>query len=119
MANEDEQWGIQLRKGILELCMLALLSNQERYGYEIAQGMADVAGLAISEGTIYPLLSRLQREGLVTTQWRESQAGPPRKYYRLTPTGYQVLESKASTWDQISQSVNRILEEAQNGNHSN
>ncbi len=115
MNNAEEQWIVQLRKGTLELCMLALLTNEERYGYQIAQGLTESAGLAVREGTIYPLLSRLQREGLVEAQWRESPAGPPRKYYHLTPAGRQVFEAQASTWENITRAVNAILEEARNG----
>ncbi len=95
--------------------MLALLARQERYGYQIAQGLTDSSGLAIHEGTIYPLLSRLQREGLVEAQWRESPAGPPRKYYRLTKAGSQVFEAQARTWEAITRTVDTILEEAHNG----
>ncbi len=115
MGNDDEQWVAQLRKGTLELCMLALLANEERYGYQIAQGLTGSTGLAVSEGTIYPLLSRLQREGLVESQWRESPAGPPRKYYHLTPAGRQMFESQAGAWQSITRAVNEILEEARNG----
>jgi PadR family transcriptional regulator PadR len=115
MDHTEEQWMAQLRKGTLELCMLALLANEERYGYQIAQGLTESAGLAVGEGTIYPLLSRLLREGLVDAQWRESPAGPPRKYYHLTLTGRQVFEAQASTWENITQAVNAIVEEARNG----
>ncbi len=115
MSNNEVQWIAQLRKGTLELCMLALLMNEERYGYQIAQGLTESAGLAVSEGTIYPLLSRLQREGLVEAQWRESPSGPPRKYYHLTPAGRQAFESQTSTWENITQAVNAILVEARNG----
>jgi PadR family transcriptional regulator PadR len=115
MAENDERWIAQLRKGILELCMLALLTNEERYGYQIAQGLTDSAGLAVHEGTIYPLLSRLQHEGLVEARWRESPAGPPRKYYHLTPTGRQVSQAQVSTWKDITHAVNKLLEEANNG----
>jgi PadR family transcriptional regulator PadR len=115
MNPENDPWVAQLRKGSLELCMLALLAREERYGYQIAQSLTDSGGLAVSEGTIYPLLSRLQREGLVSAQWRESPAGPPRKYYSLTPEGRQVLETKALAWEQFSRSVSGILEEARNG----
>jgi len=118
MNDDNEQWVVQLRKGALELCMLALLASQERYGYQIAQGLVELAGLVVSEGTIYPLLSRLQREGLVSSQWRESQAGPPRKYYSLTSTGRETLASKARAWQQFNRSVNGILEEALNGKFS-
>ncbi len=115
MNTDDEKWIAQLRKGTLELCMLALLAHEERYGYQIAQGLIDSSGLAVHEGTIYPLLSRLQREGLVEAQWRESPAGPPRKYYRLTNTGRHVFEAQASSWEAITQAVDTILEEARNG----
>ncbi len=95
--------------------MLALLARGERYGYEIARGLAESGGLAVGEGTIYPLLSRLQREGLVAAQWQTSPAGPPRKYYRLTTGGHQALQSQARAWERFSQAVNGILEEARNG----
>lgn len=115
MTVQDDQWLVQLRKGTLEVCMLALLANGERYGYQIAQSLIENVGLAVSEGTIYPLLSRLQHEGLVAAQWRESPAGPPRKYYSLTLAGQQSLDSKKLAWEQFSRSVDQILLEAQNG----
>lgn len=115
MDNDEEQWIAQLRKGTLELCMLALLVHEQRYGYQIAQGLIETAGLAVSEGTIYPLLSRLQREGLVESHWHESPAGPPRKYYHLTDAGHQVFKSQASIWEKITRAVDIIIEEARNG----
>ena len=115
MDGGDEQWVAQLRKGSLELCMLALLAHDERYGYQIAQRLAGAGGLAVSEGTIYPLLSRLQREGLVASRWRESPSGPPRKYYRLTPAGRQALEDKALAWEEFSRAVQVILQEERDG----
>ena len=81
----------QLRRGALEYCVLALLRNGERYGFEIVRTLAQVDGMVTSEGTIYPLLSRLRREGLVTTTWRESDVGPPRRYYVLTGAGRRAL----------------------------
>ncbi len=115
MSSTEEQWIAQLRKGTLELCMLALLANEERYGYQIAQGLTDSAGLAVGEGTIYPLLSRLQREGLVEAHWRESPAGPPRKYYHLTPAGRLAFASQASAWGAVTRAVDKILGEVQDG----
>lgn len=115
MSSDEDQWVVQLRKGTLEVCMLALLANGERYGYQIAQTLTETAGLAVGEGTIYPLLSRLQHEGLVTAQWRESPAGPPRKYYSLTQAGRQAMDSKTLAWRQFSRAVDQILQEAHNG----
>ncbi len=115
MNNDDELWVVQLRKGILEICMLALLSDEERYGYQIAQQLTEVAGLSVGEGTIYPLLSRLQREGLISSQWRESPAGPPRKYYGLTDSGRQALTFKTAAWQEVSSAVDHLLQEARNG----
>ncbi|HEY2202745.1 MAG TPA: PadR family transcriptional regulator, partial [Solirubrobacteraceae bacterium] len=75
----------QLRRGVLEFCVLALLRDSERYGVEIVRTLGEADGLVTTEGTLYPLLGRLRREGAVETSWRESPAGPPRRYYKLTP----------------------------------
>ena len=79
-----------MRKGTLQYCVLALLANDERYGFDLVRSLAEADGMATSEGTIYPLLSRLRRDGLVETTWRESTSGPPRRYYRLTAAGRSV-----------------------------
>ena len=83
----------QLRRGVLEYCVLALLRDGERYAFELVRDLADTEGLVTSEGTLYPLLSRLRREQLVETTWRESSAGPPRRYYSLTAHGTSVLDA--------------------------
>ena len=75
----------QLRRGVLEFCVLALLRSEERYSFELVRALSAVDGLVTSEGTLYPLLARLRRDGVVETTWRESLSGPPRRYYRLTP----------------------------------
>ncbi len=113
--SDDEHWVAQLRKGSLELCVLALLVCDERYGYELAQALATSGGLEIGEGTLYPLLSRLQREGLVSASWRESPAGPPRKYYALTAEGRRALRSMRAEWEAFSGAVEQILQEARDG----
>src|SRR2546423_392976 len=77
----------QLRGGTLEYCVLSLLAGEERYGFELIKLLGDVEGMVTTEGTIYPLLSRLRRDGLVETTWQESLSGPPRRYYRTTPAG--------------------------------
>ena len=98
---------IQLKKGALELCVLALLSQQDSYAYEIASRLADAIGMG--EGTIYPLMRRLQTDGLVDTYLVESPAGPPRKYYRLTDAGRSSFTSQKAAWSSFSGAVEDIL----------
>jgi PadR family transcriptional regulator PadR len=98
----------QMRKGAIEYCVLALLRHDERYGFELVRELS-AAELVTSEGTIYPLLSRLRKDGLVETTWRESTQGPPRRYYRLTTQGKASLEAFIDQWQQFSKAVGRIL----------
>lgn len=98
----------QLRRGALEHCVLALLEAGERYGYDLVSELSS-AGLVASEGTIYPLLSRLRKDDLVATTWRESATGPPRRYYALTAAGADALSAFRTAWQQFSSSVNHIL----------
>lgn len=100
---------VQLKKGVLELCVLAVLSKGDGYAYDIASQLAE--GIEMGEGTIYPLMRRLQDEGLVATYLAESPSGPPRKYYRLTDTGRASLQSQKSEWTAFSRAVNAILGE--------
>jgi PadR family transcriptional regulator PadR len=81
----------QLRKGILELAILGALSHGRHYGYSLVRTISASAALALTEGTIYPILGRLAKEGLVESEWVESSQGPPRKYYRLTPKGQEAF----------------------------
>lgn len=99
----------QMRKGLLEFCVLSLLSSRPRYGYELVQELAKSDGMLTSEGTIYPLLSRLRRERLVDTEWRESTGGPPRKYYRVTASGHRVLASFREEWKSLRDAVDSIV----------
>jgi PadR family transcriptional regulator PadR len=99
----------QMRRGTLEYCVLALLRDQPRYGFDLVRTLAQSDGLVTSEGTIYPLLSRLRRDGLVTTTWNESPSGPPRRYYELTGAGHQALELFTSEWDRFTSAVDRLL----------
>ena len=98
---------IQLKKGALELCVLALLAHRESYAYEIASTLA--AGVDMGEGTIYPLMRRMQNDGLVSTYLQESGSGPPRKYYKLTKSGAQALKSQISDWQAFEAAVRKIL----------
>lgn len=103
--------GAQMRKGTLEYCVLAMLAKQERYGFELVRALGEVDGLVTSEGTIYPLLSRLKKEGHVTTTWRESQEGPPRKYYATTPQGEAVLNDFRREWRRFRLAVDSLVDE--------
>ena len=98
---------IQLKKGALELCVLALLSQHDSYAYEIASRLADSIGMG--EGTIYPLMRRLQNDGLVETYLVESPSGPSRKYYRLTEAGKSSFSSQKTAWSSFSGAVESIL----------
>ena len=99
----------QLRRGTVEYCVLALLRDGERYGFELVRALSDVDGLVTSEGTIYPLLTRLRKDELVTTFWRESGSGPPRRYYQLTPAGKAALADFTKEWGRFRDSVDAIL----------
>ena len=100
----------QLKKGTLELCVLSLLSKADMYGFELVGAIS--AQIQISEGTIYPLLKRIKDEGYVTTYLRESQEGPPRKYYSITDRGRINLATMEEEWLSISTGINKILEGA-------
>jgi len=100
---------IQLKKGVLELCVLALLSRRDSYAYEIASRLAE--GIDMGEGTIYPLMRRMQSEGLVDTYLVESSSGPPRKYYRLTDSGKKSFTAQKSEWTAFTNAVADILGE--------
>ncbi len=103
-------WTTQVRRGVLELCVLGLIQQRPAYGYELVSQLSGWETLAINEGTLYPLLRRLQKEGLVEASWQESDAGPMRKYYRLTPSGTQWLERMQLEWRQLAASVTEVLE---------
>lgn len=102
---------VQLKKGVLELCVLALLSRQDNYAYEIASRLAK--DIDMGEGTIYPLMRRMQTEGLVETYLVESSAGPPRKYYKLTAAGKVSFSAQKTEWSAFSQAVEDILGDAE------
>ena len=100
---------IQLKKGALELCVLALLARRESYAYEIASTLA--ASVGMGEGTIYPLMRRMQDDGLVDTRLAESSSGPPRKYYRLTSMGRAAYAAQTREWRAFSDAVDQLLGE--------
>jgi PadR family transcriptional regulator, regulatory protein PadR len=109
VPKNDSQF-TQMRRGAIEYCVLAILREGERYGFELVRELTAADGLVTSEGTIYPLLSRLRREGLVETSWQESNQGPPRRYYRITKQGNTALESFVDQWIRFRSAVDGVLE---------
>ncbi len=103
-----EKTNAQMRKGVIELCILSIISNKEVYTSNILSSLKE-AQLLVVEGTIYPLLTRLKNDGLLSYRWEESTSGPPRKYYSITDDGKEVLESLTTTWKQLSDSVFSLI----------
>ena len=99
----------QMRKGVLEYCILSVLKDEDAYVAEILDTLKD-AKLLVVEGTIYPLLTRLKNAGLLSYRWEESNSGPPRKYYGLTETGHIFLKELTQTWDELQNAVNIVTQ---------
>ena len=109
MVPGDDAILTHLRRGALEYCVLAMLRDHELYGLDIARRLTVDGILMSGEGTLYPLLARLRKAGLVDTTWRESVEGPPRRYYSLTPEGTDALSSFARSWKPFRDSVDSAL----------
>ena len=99
----------RLRRGAVEPCVLTVLTSGPAYSHDIVRTLAGVEGMLTSEGTVYPMLSRLRRAGLVQTSWRESPTGPPRRYYELTPQGHHAVAAFAEAWHTFRTGVDRII----------
>ncbi|HQQ94118.1 MAG TPA: PadR family transcriptional regulator [Bacteroidia bacterium] len=99
----------QMRKGVLELCILSILSQGDAYPTEIIEKLRDTR-LVVVEGTLYPLLTRLKNSGLLAYRWEESNSGPPRKYYKLTEIGEQYLRELQLSWQELVNAVNSTIE---------
>lgn len=97
----------QMRKGLLEYCILSIISRQEAYASDILETLKE-SKLLVVEGTLYPLLTRMKNEGLLAYRWQESTGGPPRKYYRLTASGQELLAQLDDEWQSIYQAINLI-----------
>ncbi|MCB9448883.1 MAG: PadR family transcriptional regulator [Flavobacteriales bacterium] len=104
----------QMRKGILEFCILSLLNDTDAYASDIIERLKQ-SKLIVVEGTLYPLLTRLKNAGLLSYRWEESSSGPPRKYYALTPVGKQFLKELNTTWEELEQAVHSTT--SKNKNH--
>jgi PadR family transcriptional regulator, regulatory protein PadR len=109
VAGEAGNLVAQMRRGVLPYCVLAMLREKERYGFELVHTLGTAYGLVTGEGTIYPLLARLRRQGLVDTSWRESESGPPRRYYRLSSDGKDALDEFSQSWQRLRDSVDALL----------
>lgn len=105
-----DNWTTQLRKGVLELAVLDVLGGRRLYGYELVKRLGEIEGLGIGEGTIYPILSRLARDGLVEPTLEESPEGPARKYHRLTGRGEEMLAEMQTRWRVIAGGIESIRE---------
>lgn len=101
----------QLRKGTLEGCILKIISREPTYGYAIAATLRESGFADLTEGTLYPLLLRLERKGLIAAEYRAGSGGPSRKYYQLTPDGAQCLAEFVAAWQPTGAAVNRILQD--------
>jgi len=111
LQEAADNWTTQLRKGVLELCILNIIGRSRVYGYDIVKQLRGVDALVVREGTIYPILSRLKRDGLVRTSLEESSAGPARKYYELTRRGEQQLAEMNTYWNQLTSSIRALSKE--------
>ncbi|QHI39062.1 hypothetical protein IMCC3317_44630 [Kordia antarctica] len=105
----------QMRKGVLEYCILSILRDQDAYVAEILSTLKD-AKMLVVEGTIYPLLTRLKNAGLLSYRWEESTSGPPRKYYGLTETGRLFLKELNTTWDNLQNAVSLVTRQKKTTN---
>ena len=110
MMDIFDNWTVQVRKGLLELCILNALASRERYGYDLVKTLVEAPGLGVTEGTLYPLLSRLRVGGLVQTRLEESSEGPARKYYTLTPEGRRIMGLMNDYLARLNQGV-RLLQD--------
>ena len=103
-----KSWITQLRKGLLEYCILNVLRHQEAYGYEVLTRLKSIDELIVTESTIYPILSRLKRDGHLRVRSEPSPNGPPRRYFSLTSIGKQHLQSMDSYWDALHHSITQL-----------
>jgi len=108
MDDFFDNWTVQVRKGLLELCILNALADEERYGYDLVKTLVATPGLGVTEGTIYPLLSRLRVAGLISSRLEESSSGPARKYYCLTKEGRRSMETMNEYMGDLNRGVTRL-----------
>jgi PadR family transcriptional regulator PadR len=107
-ADYIDNWIVQARKGLLDYCVVSALAEKECYGYELVRSLVEIPGLGVTEGTVYPLLSRLRLQGLVSTRLEESKEGPARKYYALTAEGRATLRMMQSYMDMLNEGARML-----------
>lgn len=117
MAKADNTVA-QMRKGVLEMCILAVIAGREVYASDILSELKD-SQLLVVEGTLYPILTRLKNDGSLNYRWEESNSGPPRKYYSITPSGEEILNELRQGWQGLIESVNQLLAQAGSTQSSN
>jgi PadR family transcriptional regulator len=105
-----DAWESQLRRGVVELAVLASIGRQETYGYRVVEQLRKLAGLGFTESTIYPVLTRLSRDGFLAVRTEPSPAGPPRRYYQLTAAGQRRFRQLKDRWQTLSQSLTGLLD---------
>jgi PadR family transcriptional regulator, regulatory protein PadR len=108
MTDFFDNWTVQVRKGLLELCVLNALAGQERYGYDLVKTLVSIPGLGVTEGTLYPLLSRLRMQGMLTARLEESSEGPARKYYALTKDGRRIMAAMNEYLENLNQGTRTL-----------
>jgi PadR family transcriptional regulator, regulatory protein PadR len=106
-----DNWTVQVKKGVLELCILNALAADECYGYDLVKTLVNTHGLGVTEGTIYPLLSRLRVARLITSRLEESPSGPARKYYRLTDEGRKAMRAMNEYMSELNRSIERLKQQ--------
>ena len=106
----DEQWPGDWLRGVLPLCVLGVIAEGETYGYAVAHHLHGAGLGTIKGGTLYPVLTRLEQEGLLTSSWREGDGGPGRKYFALTPAGRSTLAERAAAWRVFTDRASRVLD---------
>ena len=114
MSEVSPEWTAELKKGSIQLCLLASLAKQEKYGFQILHELREKSNgfFDLKEGTLYPALRRLEERGFVESRWQEPTTGVPRKYYRLTARGRSALKEALAIWDAMTAGAERVLEGA-------
>mgnify|MGYP001987391542 FL=1 len=108
MEDFFDNWRVQVRKGVLELCIMTALGEGERYGYELVKNLVAVPGVQVAEGSIYPLMTRLKRQGFVDTRLGASSEGPARKYYSLTPAGRKQAKAMRAYFGSLVEGMGKL-----------